>query len=142
MERGLLYFRPREECIVNDMVSGVGLSQSRSQLKHELPKKYIEAGSYISYLFANYRISRKTRLIFFDSPYFNKLADRYPKESISNLSRKEYLGFFLEFFSLTKENSKANTRIAFLNADWPMPRRAGLSGRIRDGREPSTKYLY
>ena len=40
------------------------------------------------------------------------------KASISGLSRKEYLSFFRKFFSLTKENSKANARIAFLNADW------------------------
>jgi len=46
------------------------------------------------------------------------MADQYVKESISGLSRKEYLSFFLKFFSLTKENSKANARIAFLNADW------------------------
>ena len=46
------------------------------------------------------------------------MADHYVKESISGLSRKEYLSFFLKFFSLTKENSKANARIAFLNADW------------------------
>ena len=51
-------------------------------------------------------------------PYFHKLADQYVKESISGLSRKEYLSFFLEFFSLAKENSKASARTAFLNADW------------------------
>lgn len=60
----------------------------------------------------------KPDLIFLGPPYFHKLADQYVKESISGLSRKEYLSFFLEFFSLTKENSKANARIAFLNADW------------------------
>ena len=46
------------------------------------------------------------------------MADQYVKESISGLSRKEYLSFFLKFFSLAKENLKANARIAFLNADW------------------------
>ena len=60
----------------------------------------------------------KSDLIFLDPPYFKKMADQYVKESISGLSRKEYLSFFLNFFSLTKENSKANARIAFLNADW------------------------
>ena len=60
----------------------------------------------------------KPDLIFLDPPYFKKMADQYVKASISGLSRKEYLSFFLEFFSLTKENSKANARIAFLNADW------------------------
>jgi site-specific DNA-adenine methylase len=66
----------------------------------------------------------KPDLIFLDPPYFKKLADQYVKDSISGLSRKEYLRFFLKFFSLTKENSKANARIAFLNADWPPARRA------------------
>jgi len=66
----------------------------------------------------------KPDLILFDPPYFNKLADQYTKESISSLSRKEYLRFFREFFPLAKEYSKARARIAFLNADWPPARRA------------------
>lgn len=60
----------------------------------------------------------KPDLVFFDPPYFKKLADQYGKESISGLSRKEYLRFFREFFSLAKEHSKPSARIAFLNADW------------------------
>ena len=60
----------------------------------------------------------KPDLIFFDLPYFNKLADQYTKDSISSLSRKEYLGFFREFFPLAKENSKIRAHIGFLNADW------------------------
>jgi len=59
----------------------------------------------------------KPDLIFFDSPYFNKLASQYTKDSISSLSRKEYLGFFQEFFPLAQEHSGAEARIAFLNAD-------------------------
>ena len=49
---------------------------------------------------------------------FNKLADRYTKESISSLDRKDYLRFLREFFALAKEHSKTSARIAFLNADW------------------------
>ena len=60
----------------------------------------------------------KPDLIFFDPPYFSKLADKYTKESISSLSRKDYLRFFQEFFPLAKEHSKSSARIAFLNADW------------------------
>ena len=60
----------------------------------------------------------KPDLIFFDPPYFNKLADQYTKDSISSLSRKEYLRFFREFFPLAKKHSKTSARIAFLNADW------------------------
>ncbi len=61
----------------------------------------------------------KPALIFFDSPYFNKMADQSTKESIPSLSLKEYLGFFREFFPLVRENSKNKARIGFLNADWP-----------------------
>jgi hypothetical protein len=47
------------------------------------------------------------------------LAQReYEKESVSILSRKDYLDFFRELFPLFREHSKTNTRIAFLNADW------------------------
>ena len=60
----------------------------------------------------------KPDLIFFDPPYFNKLAAQYGKESISSLSRKEYLRFFQELFPLIKERSRSSARIAFLNADW------------------------
>jgi len=68
----------------------------------------------------------KPALIFFDPPYFNKMADQYTRDSISSLSRKEYLGFFREFFPLAREHSKNKARIAFLNADWhpaPLPAR-------------------
>jgi len=68
--------------------------------------------------------AKKPDLIFFDPPYFNKLADQYTRDSISSLSRKEYLGFFREFFPLAREHSKNKARIAFLNADWPPARRA------------------
>jgi len=60
----------------------------------------------------------KPDLIFFDPPYFKKQENQYTKDSISSLSRKEYLGFFQEFFPLAKENSKTRARIGFLNADW------------------------
>ncbi len=60
----------------------------------------------------------KPDLIFFDPPYFKKMADQYEKESISNLSRKEYLKFFREIFPIFYEHSKRGARIAFLNSDW------------------------
>ena len=81
----------------------------------------------------------KPDLVFFDPPYFKKLADQYGKESISGLSRKEYLRFFRGFFSLAKEHSKPSARIAFLNADWrafqgvsALEEDAGQSVRIDD----------
>jgi hypothetical protein len=60
----------------------------------------------------------KPDLIFFDPPYFKKQETHYPQESISTLSRKEYLEFFKELFPLFREHAKAHARIAFLNADW------------------------
>jgi DNA modification methylase len=60
----------------------------------------------------------KPDLIFFDPPYFNKMAEQYEKESISGFSRKEYLKFFRELFPLFKEHSKKDACIAFLNSDW------------------------
>jgi DNA modification methylase len=62
--------------------------------------------------------NKKPDLIFFDPPYFNKMAQQYSKESISSFSRKEYLKFFRELFPLFRERSRENARIAFLNADW------------------------
>ena len=60
----------------------------------------------------------KPDLIFFDPPYFKKQGNHYPEESISMLSRKEYLEFFRELFPLFREHAKADAYIAFLNADW------------------------
>ncbi len=61
--------------------------------------------------------SKKPDLIFFDPSYFGKMASQYAEESVSLLSRKEYLKFFKELFPLFREHTKANGRIAFLNAD-------------------------
>jgi hypothetical protein len=61
---------------------------------------------------------KKPDLIFFDPPYFKKMADHYMKGSISDFSRSQYLNFFKDLFSLMKEHSKPSTRIAFLNADF------------------------
>ena len=60
----------------------------------------------------------KPALIFFDPPYYSKMAEEYHKESISVLSRKDYLNFFRELFPLFREHSRRHARIAFLNADW------------------------
>mgnify|MGYP002639089414 CR=1 FL=1 len=61
---------------------------------------------------------KKPDLIFFDPPYFKKMADHYIKGSISDFSKPQYLKFFKDIFSLLKDNSKPSTRIAFLNADF------------------------
>ena len=64
------------------------------------------------------RAGKKPDLIFFDPPYFKKMADHYMKGSISDFSRPQYLKFFTDLFCLMKEHSKPSTRIAFLNADF------------------------
>ena len=61
---------------------------------------------------------KKPDLIFFDPPYFKKMAEHYMKGSISDFSKVRYLKFFKDLFSLMKEHSKPSTRIAFLNADF------------------------
>ena len=59
----------------------------------------------------------KPDLIIFDPPYFDKKAADYAEESISDLSKKEYLEFLESFFVLLKRNAKKTTRLAFINAD-------------------------
>ena len=60
----------------------------------------------------------KPDLIIFDPPYFSKKAKEYEEESISGLTRKEYMDFLERFFRLTLENSKKGTRLVMVNADW------------------------
>ncbi len=60
----------------------------------------------------------KPDLIIFDPPYFSKKAKEYGEESISNLSKVDYLKFLERFFKLAGENSKKETRLAMINADW------------------------
>jgi hypothetical protein len=61
---------------------------------------------------------KKPDLIFFDPPYFKKMADHYMKGSISDFSKAQYLNFFKNLFSLMRAHSKPTTRMAFLNADF------------------------
>ncbi|MBN2418893.1 MAG: hypothetical protein JXL81_05875 [Deltaproteobacteria bacterium] len=60
----------------------------------------------------------KPDLIIFDPPYFSKKAKDYEEESISNLSKEDYLSFLEKFFRLAGENSKRDTSLAMINADW------------------------
>ncbi|WP_457552584.1 DNA methyltransferase [Desulfobacula sp.] len=60
----------------------------------------------------------KPDLIICDPPYFDKKASEYSEQSISGLSRKEYLKFLEKFFLFLKIISKKNTRLAFINSDW------------------------
>ncbi len=65
-------------------------------------------------------VNMKTKpdLIIFDPPYFSKKAKEYEEESISNLSKEDYLNFLERFFMLAFENSKKGTRLAMIIADW------------------------
>ena len=60
----------------------------------------------------------KADLIIFDPPYFDKKASEYSKQSISGLSRKDYLSFLERFLRFLKKISKKKTRLAFINSDW------------------------
>ena len=62
----------------------------------------------------------KTRpdLIIFDPPYFKKQSKNYDPQGISGLSKKRYLQFLADFFSMAHLNTKKTTRMAFINADW------------------------
>ncbi len=60
----------------------------------------------------------KPELIIFDPPYFSKKAKDYKEESISNLSKQDYMEFLENFFRLALENSKKGTRLVMINADW------------------------
>jgi hypothetical protein len=61
---------------------------------------------------------KKPDLIFFDPPYFKKMAAHYLKGSISDFTKPQYLSFFRNIFSLMREQSKPSTLMAFLNADF------------------------
>lgn len=60
----------------------------------------------------------KPDLVILDPPYFAKKAEDYHGESISGLSKKDYLDFFKDFFLYLKKISKKSTKLAFINADW------------------------
>ena len=60
----------------------------------------------------------KPDLIICDPPYFDKKAREYAEQSISGLSRKDYLKFLEKFFLFLKKISKKKTRLAFINSDW------------------------
>ena len=60
----------------------------------------------------------KPDLIIFDPPYFSKKAKEYEENSISNLTREDYMDFLEAFFRLAFDNSKKGTRLVMINADW------------------------
>jgi hypothetical protein len=57
-------------------------------------------------------------LIIFDPPYFTKKAKGYDKNSISNMTKDDYLKFLERFFRLAHLNCKKHSILALINADW------------------------
>ncbi len=60
----------------------------------------------------------KPDFILFDPPYFSKKANEYHSDSIAGMSKKDYIRFFELFFTLACKNSKKETIMAIINADW------------------------
>jgi hypothetical protein len=60
----------------------------------------------------------KSALIICDPPYFDKKADGYAKESISGLSKTDYLIFLERFLIFLKKMARKDARLVFINADW------------------------
>jgi len=69
-------------------------------------------------------VTKKPDLIFFDPPYYTKKKKEYEQKankdipSISSYTKKDYIKFFKDFFTLAHKNTKPTTTLAFLNADW------------------------
>ena len=61
---------------------------------------------------------KKADMIFWDPPYFEKMDVGYGEESISKLSREEYLEFFRQRFREAAETTKKGAKLAFLMSDW------------------------
>jgi len=60
----------------------------------------------------------KPDLIFWDPPYFRKMAADYGPGSVSALPREEYLQFFRDALRLFAGRTAPGARLAFLIADW------------------------
>ena len=126
----LLFFFSRENDLIFDPMAGGGVTADtclafnrrcwsfdlvdRSDERPEIEPWFWDTGN------MKWPVNGKTKpdLIIFDPPYFSKKAKDYEDNSISNLSRKEYLDFLERFFRLAAENSKKTTRLAMVNADW------------------------
>jgi hypothetical protein len=126
----ILYFFSKENDLVFDPMAGGGVVADtclafnrkcwsfdmvdRIDERPEIEPHFWDTGN------LKWPISNKTKpdLIIFDPPYFSKKAKEYEQGSISNLSREGYLAFLERFFKLAGENSKKETRLAMVNADW------------------------
>lgn len=125
-----LYFLTQPQALVLDPMAGGGVTadvclalgrRCWSFDKEDRPDKRPEIEHYV------WNLSRpewplqskdKPDLIFFDPPYFKKQEAAYGPDSISSLSRTDYLEFFKEWSGIASEKSKSTTRLALLIADW------------------------
>ena len=126
----LLFFFSRQNDLVFDPMAGGGvvpdtcLAFNRRCWSFDMVDRPDERPEIEPYFWdinnLKWPVNGKTKpdLIIFDPPYFSKKAKEYEEESISNLSREEYLDFLERFFRLALENSKKGTRIVMINADW------------------------
>ena len=126
----ILYFFSRQNDLVLDPMAGGGvvadtcLALNRRCWSFDMDDRPDERPEIEPYFWdinnLKWPVNGKTKpdLIIFDPPYFSKKVKEYEKESISSLSRKEYLLFLDNFFSQANKHSKKGTRIAMINADW------------------------
>ena len=126
----ILYFFSKENDLVFDPMAGGGvtadtcLAFNRRCWGFDMVDRPEERPEIEPYFWnksnLKWPVNGKTKpdLIIFDPPYFSKKVKEYEEESISNLSREEYLDFLERFFRLALENSKKGTRIVMINADW------------------------
>jgi hypothetical protein len=126
----ILYFFSKENDLVFDPMAGGGvtadtcLAFNRRCWSFDMVDRPDERPEIEPYFWdinnLKWPVNGKTKpdLIIFDPPYFSKKAKEYDEESISSLTKKEYLDFLERFFRLAAENSKKNTRFAMINADW------------------------
>lgn len=121
----LLYFFTEQDDLVIDPMAGSGtivdaclLMKRRCFAFDNSPESYekrvdIREGEALETIQS---LKRKPDLVFLDPPYFKKLEDEYGSDSISSLSRDDYLAFFSELAG--KTYASGAKRVALLMSDY------------------------
>ncbi len=63
-------------------------------------------------------LTRKPDMIFLDPPYFKKMDKEYGDNSISKLTREEYLDYFSKFAQVSRAKLEKGSRVALLMFDY------------------------